>query len=222
MDHLEPKSFSHNQQKVLGWIKMLHAPFGFEVDATFGNGAFYRSKEDWPKHRFDLDSTLKNCKHASSTDLPLDSSSVNSVVFDPPFLTYVRAARTGNGNMVMAKRFSGYWRYDELETHYTESLKEFARILRVGGVVVFKCQDIIHNHKMHCTHMNVVTWASAFGFRLKDLYVLPAKNRMPRPNRKGPPKHARIHHSYFLVLELTKKVERRSKPATRHRPTKTR
>ena len=119
-------------------------------------------------------------------------------------MTYVRAARKGNGNMVMAKRFGGYWRYDELEAHYKGTLKEAARVLSKKGVMVFKCQDIIHNHKMHCTHVNVINWAAG-EFRIKDLFILPAKTRMAIPQQAGTKKkvqkHARIFHSYFLVLE---------------------
>jgi hypothetical protein len=197
----DPKSVSFDQIEILEWIADLHCGGSFDVDATFGNGAFYKGKIRKPEHRFDLDANLNDCVTASSDALPLGPSSVSSIVFDPPFLTYIRAAREGNGSMVMAKRFSGYWRYDELQAHYTKSLEEFARILTKKGVVVFKCQDIIHNHKMHATHVNVISWAAAFGFRLKDLFVLPAKHRMPRPNRRGPPQHARVFHSYFLVLQ---------------------
>jgi len=195
------KSVSSSQMEILDWIRHLHCPDGFEADATFGNGSFYRSPEEWPAHRFDLDDTLKNCVTASSTALPLSDGNLGSIVFDPPFLTYVRQNRTGNGNMVMSKRFSGYWRYDELEAHYRDSLREFARVLKPKGVVVFKCQDIIHNHRMHPTHINVVNWGAEFGFRLADLFILAANHRMPAPNRKGTQKHARIFHSYFLVLK---------------------
>ena len=148
-----------------------------------------------------IDESLKDVTVASSDSIPLDDNSVSSFVFDPPFLTYIRAAREGNGNMVMSKRFSGYWRYDELENHYKATLDEAARVLKYKGIMVFKCQDIIH--KMHCTHANVINWSSNL-FRLKDLFVLAAKNRMPSPNRKGTQKHSRIFHSYFLVLERNK------------------
>lgn len=198
----DPKTVSEDQQEILRWIRGLHAPDGFDVDATYGNGSFWKGLTP-PPRRFDLDPGLTNCETASSDALPLADASVRSIVFDPPFLTYVRAARGGNGNMVMARRFAGYWRYDELEAHYRASLREFARCLARKGIVVFKCQDIIHNHRMHATHINVVAWAAECGFRLKDLFVLTAKHRMPRPNRKGPPQHARVHHSYFLVLEKT-------------------
>ena len=206
LNRVEPdvRSISYDQHQILEWIRHLHCPDGFDVDASWGNGSFYPCQTPWPTHRFDVDETRPNCTVASSDDLPLPDASVGSVVFDPPFLTYVRAARTGNGSMVMAKRFAGYWRYDELEAHYKASLAESRRVLKPKGIVVFKCQDIIHNHAMHCTHSNIIRWAGELGFRLKDLFVLNAKHRMPRPNRKGPAQHARIFHSYFLVLEAPK------------------
>jgi hypothetical protein len=200
-----PRSYSFDQREILDWVRYLHCPDGFDVDASWGNGSFYRSVAEWPSRRFDIDPTRKDCEVASSDRLPIDDGAVGSVIFDPPFLTYVRAARTGNGEMVMAKRFGGYWAYSDLEAHYRASLSEFARVLRSKGVLVFKCQDIVHNHKLHSTHINVVDWAAGNGFRLKDNFVLLAKHRMPRPNRRGPPKHARVFHSNFLVLEAARR-----------------
>lgn len=196
------RSIYHDQREILAAIRELHAPDGFDCDCTYGNGVFWKDLES-PRLRFDIDPQVDGVVQASSTALPLDDSSLHSLVFDPPFLTYVRQKRDGNGNMLMAKRFSGYWRYDELEAHYTASLKEASRVLRKGGIMVFKCQDIIHNHRMHCTHANVIGWAAERGLRLKDLFVLAAKHRLPSPNRSGRQKHARIFHSYFLVLQKT-------------------
>lgn len=196
------KSVYENQIDILKSIMTLCNIERFDVDVTYGNGMFYKEIEK-PVHCFDIDPSLVDTP-ASSDNLPLDDKSVSSLIFDPPFLTYVRAAREGNGNMVMAKRFGGYWKYDELEDHYKGTLIEAARVLKKKGVMVFKCQDIIHNHKMHCTHVNVINWA-AENFRLKDLFILPAKTRMAIPQQKGTKKkvqkHARIFHSYFLVLE---------------------
>ena len=196
------KSVYENQIDILKSIMALCNIERFEVDVTYGNGMFYKELEN-PLHCFDIDPSLVETP-ASSDKLPLTDNSVSSLIFDPPFLTYVRAAREGNGNMVMAKRFGGYWKYDELESHYKGTLKEAARVLKKKGIMVFKCQDIIHNHKMHCTHVNVINWAAG-DFRLKDLFILPAKTRMAIPQQAGTKKkvqkHARIFHSYFLVLE---------------------
>lgn len=197
------RSVYFDQTEILKAIIALHCPQGFECDITFGNGKFYDSIKA-PAFKFDIDPQVDGVKQASSTSLPIESGSLSNVVFDPPFLTYVRAGREGNGSMIMAKRFAGYWRYDELATHYQQTLEEVNRILSIGGILVFKCQDIIHNHKMHCTHANVIQWANNYGFRLRDLFILPATHRLPSPNRAGSQKHARIFHSYFLVLEKMK------------------
>lgn len=198
------KSIYQNQGDILRNIRDLHlGGNNFECDLTYGNGCFWKGLE-MPPHRFDIDPQFEHVTKACSTDLPLFDRSVNNVVFDPPFLTYVRAKRNGNGNMAFARRYSGYWRYDELVSHYRRTLKESARVLKPLGILVFKCQDIIHNHQMHCTHANIIQWASEFGFRLRDLFILAPGHRMPSPNRAGRQRHARIYHSYFLVLERSR------------------
>jgi len=194
------KSVYLDQDDILRAIVALHCPDGFDADITYGNGAFYSAMRA-PALKFDIEPQVHGVVQASSDCLPLGDSSINSVVFDPPFLTYVRAGREGNGKMIMARRFAGYWTYKELEQHYRATLKECARVLKKKGVLVFKCQDIIHNHKMHCTHANVIKWAADHGLFLLDLFVLPAARRLPAPNRKGQQKHARIFHSYFLVFQ---------------------
>ena len=198
------RSVYFDQDEILRGIMRLHSPKGFDCDMTYGNGQFWKNLPQ-PRLKFDIDPQVAGVQQACSRMLPLEAESLRSVVFDPPFLTYVRAGREGNGSMVMAKRFAGYWRYDELEDHYRDTISEAYRVLKPGGVLVFKCQDIIHNHKMHCTHANVIFWAEIEGFRLADLFVLPAKHRLPSPNRAGTQKHARIFHSYFLVFERGRK-----------------
>ena len=206
------RSVSYDQMEIIDSIMHLCGIQRFDVDVTFGNGGFYKGR-DTPHFCFDIDKNLilgakissDSVRGVNSSDsLPLEGGSVSSLMFDPPFLTYVRAAREGNGNMIMAKRFGGYWKYDELESHYRATLEEAHRVLGKKGIMVFKCQDIIHNHKMHCTHLNVMEWSKGL-FRLKDLFILPAKSRMAIPQQEGTKKkvqkHARIFHSYFMVLE---------------------
>jgi len=72
------------------------------------------------------------------------------------------------------------------------------------GIFVIKCQDIIHNHRLHPTHVYTIQWAENL-FNLKDLYILAAKSRMPMPQKENEARriqrHARIFHSYFLVFQ---------------------
>lgn len=190
------KSISFDQHEILKSIVALHLNTAtFDVDMCYGNGQFYTNGTPRPLIRFDIDN-LDDCIQCDSTRTPLPNAGVRSVIFDPPFLTYIK--RRDDTNSIMGKRFSGYWSYDELEDHYVASIKEAARILAGKGIFVIKCQDIIHNHRIHPTHINVVRWCEENGFRLKDLFVLCSKHRM---NYQKTQKHARIYHSYFLVFE---------------------
>jgi hypothetical protein len=197
------RSLYFTQEEILRAIQALHIKGDFECDMTFGNGSFWKDIGR-PNHCFDITPLCDGVIEADSRMLPLEPSSLNNCVFDPPFLTYVKAGRNHKeGKVAMTARFGGYYRYDELEDHYRGTLSEAYRVLKPGGVMVFKCQDIIHNHRMHCTHLNVCNWAEYEGFRLIDLFILAAKHRMPSP-QKGTQRHARIWHSYFLVFQKKK------------------
>ena len=198
------KSVYESQDEILHAIKELHCKDGFDCDATYGNGSFWKTIPR-PKLCFDIQPQKPEAIEGDSRALPISPKSLNSLVFDPPFLTYVKGGRDHKGgNVAMTARFGGYWSYDELEDHYRDSISEAYRVLKPLGHLVVKCQDIIHNHKMHSTHYNTIAWAELEGFRLADLFVLVAKHRMPSP-QKGQQKHARIFHSYFLVFQKPRK-----------------
>tara|TARA_Y100000592_G_C5460952_1_gene313940 strand:- start:1048 stop:1656 length:609 start_codon:yes stop_codon:yes gene_type:complete len=193
------RSISQCQNEILENIKQLYCPEGFECDVTYGKGNFYKNTSK-PKHCFDIDPLCDNVVKSDSRLLPLPNASVASVIFDPPFLTYIRNAKKGNGSMALAKQYGGFWSYEELEDYYRDTISEVYRIIQKRGVFVVKCQDIIHNHKMQSTHTNVINMADIEGFRLKDNFILLANKRMPSP-QKGKQRHARIFHSHFLVFE---------------------
>lgn len=194
------RSYYESQESILDGIQKLYCPDGFECDMTYGNGAFWK-KRSQPRLKYDIDPQKPGVVKACSMMLPVDDASLKNCVFDPPFMTYVKNGRQHKDRGVsLTARFGGYYRYEELEEHYRGTISEAWRVLEPGGFLVFKCQDIIHNHKMHCTHFKVMLMADLEGFRLKDLFVLGAKHRMPGP-QKGQQRHARIYHSYFLVFE---------------------
>ncbi len=198
------KSISFSQEEILAWILELHAP-KIECDITYGNGGFYKNIEK-PLYAFDIDPQLPFVIPASSTALPLPDSSVNSVMFDPPFLTYIKKGRehgvTKKG--IMSARFGGYWSYQELVDHYKGSIQEANRILKDDGVLIVKCQDTIHNHALHPTHVLVYELATSLNLELVDNFILCANHRMP-VNTKGKQEHARVYHSYFMVFKKSNK-----------------
>ena len=205
------QSVNYDQHEILENIKELHCSEGtkrFDADITYGNGSFWKNSHE-PMLKYDICPQLPGVIQANSNSIPINDDSLESVVYDPPFLTYVKKGRDHKeGNVIMSKRFGGYYKYKELEEDYNKTLIECHRVLRKNGIMVFKCQDIIHDHKMHCTHNMVINMAEEIGFRLEDLFVLAAKSRMAIPPTDGhapkKQKHARIFHSYFLVLKKIK------------------
>lgn len=194
------RSYYESQDDILRAILHLHCPEGFECDMTYGNGSFWKQIPR-PAHCFDITPLHEGVIQADSRKLPLPDAFLLNAVFDPPFLTYVSNGRAHKGgNMAMSARFGGYYTYEELENHYYVTLKEAHRVLKPRGKFIFKCQDIVHNHQMHCTHALVIGMAESFGFKLLDLFILPAKHRMRGP-QQGQQRHARIWHSYFLVFD---------------------
>lgn len=198
------KSVSESQDEILKAIQELHLNGNdYECDITYGNGSFWKNIKA-PELKFDITPLHKGVIQASSTSLPLKDNSLNNVVFDPPFITYIKGGR--NHNSVMSKRFGGYYSYKDLLNHYNDTITEAQRILKPKGKLIFKCQDIVHNHQLEPTHSKVIVIASAcHSFRLVDMFILVAKHRMPvrtKMNANGwTQKHARIYHSYFLVFE---------------------
>jgi hypothetical protein len=194
------KSYSDDQEYIIKSIMDLCGIDKFDADVSYGNGGFWKNIAK-PTYCFDINPQTLESIAASSTAIPLGDKSLASIMFDPPFLTYIKQGREHNS--IMAKRFSGYWSYDELQKHYVDTIKESYRLLNKKGILVIKCQDIVHNHALHPTHINIVLWSQGL-FRLKDMFILTAKHRIPMPEKEGEQKrvqkHARIHHSYFMVL----------------------
>ena len=143
------RSVSTSQDEILASIMALCGLARFDADLTYGHGTFWKRLPQ-PKYAFDIEPMYEHVIKADSTKLPLKSVSLRSLVFDPPFLTYIKDGR--NHGSIMGKRFSGYWRYEELEEHYRGTLSEAHRVLKPEGIMVVKCQDIIHNHKLYPTH----------------------------------------------------------------------
>lgn len=193
------RSVYESQDKILSAIQQLHCPSGFQLDATYGNGGFWENSPR-PKLCFDLIPTAPFVKKGDFRTLPLENCSVKSMVLDPPFLTYVKPSKMG----IMNGRFSGYWTYEKLLNDYSAAISEAFRILKPSGILVFKCQDTVHNHTLQLTHGRVWLLAEKKGFRLKDLFVLVAPNRLPTraaSHGRQTQRHARVFHCFFLVFE---------------------
>lgn len=186
---------SSNQHTILQAILDLYIASGrFDCDPTFSQGQFYRGEILLPHYRFDLQPITPGVEEADCRNLPLESASISSIVFDPPFI------HAHGKESEIGKRFSSYPTQHALRAMYLASLVEFYRVLKTKGVLVVKCQDIIESGKQVMNHCILWQMANGLGFVDLDLFILTADNRIVGHNHHAQ-QHARKHHAYFWVFE---------------------
>lgn len=203
------KSISYDQQEIIGSILDLHCQTSIELDPTYGRGNFYKGNFEEPKLKFDLSYQMEGVEKANAKDLPLDDNSLSTIMFDPPFLaTKGKSLKIDNGSNKINKRFTVYPTEKELHQFYIDALREFYRILKPGGILIFKCQDKVSSGKQYFSHNFIINEAERIGYYTRDLFILLAKNRIVANWQLKNQKNARKYHSYFIVFE---KSSRRAK-----------
>lgn len=174
-----------------------------DCDPTYSKGNFYKDTGiQEPKYKFDLFPQTRDTIKADARNLPLEDESLNCIMFDPPFLaTKGKSLGEDNDNNKINKRFGVYPSEEELHQFYIDAMKEFYRILKLNGILIFKCQDKVSSGKQYMTHCFVWQEAVKIGFYPKDLFILLAKNRLVADWQLKNQKNARKFHSYFWVFE---------------------
>lgn len=200
------KSISYNEQEIIESILKLHCTYPIEVDPTYSKGNFYKGNFPDPIYKFDILPQVDGVIMASADDLPLDDESINTIMFDPPFLaTTGKSLKVEDGSNKINKRFGVYPNEKELHRFYLSSLTEFYRILKLGGILIFKCQDKVSGGKQYFSHNFIISEATKMGYYCKDMFILLAKQRIVANWQLKNQKNARKFHSYFLVLEKSNK-----------------
>ena len=168
----------------------------YDLDCTYSKGVFYKDIKE-PRLKSDLIPLNKYIIKSDCTELNfIDDNSLNSIVFDPPFL--FRKRKSVNNDKISA-RFTYFNSYDDLQDMYKRSLDCFKRKLKKGGYVCFKCQDMTDG-KFYCTHNFIINYAEKIGFELKDIIIKKSKTKLQR-DAKQQNCVAKIH-SYWLILKL--------------------
>jgi len=207
------------QEEIINHILKLHNKNEpLDMDVTYSKGVFYKNgKVEDPKLKFDLKPVTDDTVQASSNNLPLEDSSIQATMFDPPFIISGKLkADSKEGSNIIAKRFSSYENYDQLKEHYSTTLKELYRVTKDKGIVIIKCQNTISSGKQHFTHFFVLQEAMKYGFYPKDEFILASKSKITsfgkvnketgklEGGRWKNQLHAMKTHSFFLVLEKRK------------------
>ena len=189
-----------DEQQLIRDILFLHCNGKpIDCDPTYSVGNFYKHGLPKPRYRFDLKPQCDDVAQASADKLPLEDATVETMMFDPPFViggaTYDESAE---GSCITAKRFTSFTSWEELRQMYEGSLREAHRVLKPKGVMIFKNQDTVAGGLNYFSHVWIMNKAVEVGFYPKDLFILLAKNRLIDGREQ---EHARKFHCYYWVFE---------------------
>lgn len=188
-------SLSFDQDKILRDIMRLYLNGqAFDVDCTYSKGVFWKRLPQ-PILKFDVEPQSEDVMRASADNLPLESGSIGSLIFDPPF-----KASNSRVKGIIEDRFTAFASVEALWEFYGNAIEEFARVLHDKGILVVKCQDTVSSGKNHWSHFEIEESARDNGFEMIDLFVLGSRNVLMSPNMRNQ-KHARKNHSFFLVFQ---------------------
>ena len=197
------KTLSFDETNLIKQIMSLHnGGKPFDVDPCYSIGRFWTGLPQ-PTRKFDINPQKTGVEQASADSLPIESESVESVMYDPPFLTGSAGEDAKPGKI--KARFSYFRTMSDLWRFYKASLAEFHRILRHDGSLVVKCQDCISSSTQYLSHVEIIKMAEKQGFYTKDLFILGNNQVMWSPNMIEQ-QHARKTHSYFLVFRKNAKM----------------
>lgn len=125
--------------------------------------------------------------------LPEPDASVDVVVLDPPYRPHF-----GGTSTRMHDRY-GLGHVETIEdvlALYRGGIHEAGRVLRPGGRLLVKCQDMTLSGRLNLAHVDILGMLPAAGLALADMFVLVNRDRIPG---RGLQRRARRAHSYLLV-----------------------
>lgn len=192
------RSYSFNEEEIISWIIQLYCPEGIELDPTYRIGSIYKNLQK-PKLKFDLSPQSSDIIKSDCRNLPLDDNLIQSILFDPPFLIRKVPMTKDKKRPIMCNDFTCFKTLEESKLMYLESLAEFRRILKPKGILIFKCQDIVHHTKQVFYHNFIINNAEAIGLEPLDLFLRLNKS-VPIRNKLHKQKFARKFHCYYLVF----------------------
>ncbi len=110
-------SVGTSNDEVISNIMSLYDIEQFDLDCTYSKGVFWKNLPQ-PRHKSDLTPQHDDVIKADSGDLPFEDNSMQSVMFDPPFLIGGKTYKEGgDGSNIILKRFEIYHSFAEQKTH---------------------------------------------------------------------------------------------------------
>jgi hypothetical protein len=177
-------------------------PADLVLDVTYGRGLFWT---DYRPARL-IAHDLYTVDGIDFRRLPEGDSSIDVVVFDPPYVS------PGGRATSTIHEFNDRYGIDlvprtvkETQELIAAGMKEATRVLVPGGRLLVKCADYISSGRFVQGRHHVVSTARTLGLEQVDEFVHHSgSGPQPKKNRDGTPRrqvHSRRAHSYLCVFQ---------------------
>lgn len=170
---------------------------GAVLDCTYGLGTFWTDWQPELLTRCDLD-PAKSPDVEGGCDfraLPFSDAEFDAVVFDPRYK--LNGTPSDPDARYGADAVKGW---QDIHTEIREGIVQCARVLRVGGRLLVKCQDQVCSGAVRWQTDEFTAHTLALGFVKVDAFLLLGTAR-PQPMTGRRQKHAHGRPSALLVFE---------------------
>lgn len=202
-------SFHRTEKSLLKDMFSLWFRDGIEADFTYSKGIMWKHlvEEKKPSKRFDIEPKDKMTTWADiGKRIPLKNNSIKSGIFDPPFVIK-RPVKNPKNLGIIAGRFASFKDINTLWNFHKNAIEEIYRVLKPGGRVIVKIQDITDRRSRFSSN-EMYNFAVNIGFAPVDKFQLVKKARLPLAATVKVQKHARKVLVDYYVFEKPKRKYR--------------
>lgn len=187
------RSSEYSQEMILRSIMILHNNGDrFQLDPCFNKGTMYGSLMH-PILKFDIKPIVQGVQKGDFKKIDLIDDTVHSIVADPPFII--------GDDEIMSPKYGSYESLAILQSEINGLLVECTRIIKRDGLLVIKCQDIIHDRRKYFVSYFIQNQLFDLGWNQIDEYVKVNKSR-PHNSSNQVSYASRSYHSKFLVFRF--------------------
>jgi len=167
------------------------------ADVTYGRGVFWKNLRP-PDFCHDLNGDGVDCRK-----LPHPDESIDCVVIDPPYRPGHGSQGFDSNGMSKAYGLGGSLdTINDILDLYHDSIHEAKRVLKQGGRLMVKCQDLSYANKLHLVTLDILRFILEDGFDLADQFILVNTSNLASKKWNKQERARRSHSVLWVACKL--------------------